>query len=176
MLTSLVAAALAMSASFCRVCRKFPKLDKKLLEKLDEVLSKDIPHLMRMLPQEDAAKFKEYKAELDVNPFAPDPDRAELHSGWAVGTADKRRYDNEFFALELGPGDKASGAACKKVLMRSKLPQQVLRSIWDMADIDKDGALDSSEFAVAMHLIEQCQAGNELPAELPAELVPPNKR
>ena len=37
---------------------KFPKLDKKLVTQMEEVLSRDIPALMRHLPQEDAAKFK----------------------------------------------------------------------------------------------------------------------
>lgn len=155
---------------------KFPKLDKKLLERMDEVLSKDIPALMRLLPQEDAAKFKEYKQEMEVNPFAPDPDREEVQSGWAISTAVKRRYDNEFYSLELGPDNKASGSACKKIFLRSGLEQGKLRVIWDLADIDKDGALDHSEFAVAMYLIEQVQSGGDLPSELPADVVPPTKR
>jgi hypothetical protein len=45
----------------------------------------------------------------------------------------KRKYDNEFFALELGEGEKASGAACKKVFLKSKLDPSKLRIIWDLA-------------------------------------------
>ena len=69
---------------------------------------------------------------------------------WSITSYVKLRYDNEFFALELGSDDKASGAACKKVFLKSKLEQKNLRTIWDLADIDRDGALDSQEFAVAM--------------------------
>lgn len=153
----------------------FPKLDKKMLDRMDEVLSRDIPALMRLLPQEDAAKFQEHAQPMEVNPFAQDPDRTEIHSGWSVTQAMKGRYDNEFFSLDL-TGDKASGSACKKVFLKSRLDQSKLRIIWDLADIDKDGALDSYEFAVASFLIEMAQAGKELPSQLPDELVPPSKR
>lgn len=168
---------------------KFPKLDKKLVTQMEEVLSRDIPALMRHLPQEDAAKFKgsatrsaarrhrcrcmrarerrrckdrqdrqtradapfffifffsaapvfpliprssEHVQQMEVNPFAPDPDREEIHSGWAISTAMKKRYDNEFFALDLGPDEKASGAAAKKYFLKSKLDAKVLRVIWDL--------------------------------------------
>lgn len=104
---------------------------------MDEVLSRDIPELMKLLPQEDAARFREHQQAMEVNPFAQDPDRTELHSGWAVTTAMKARFDNEFFSLELGADDKASGGACKKVFMKSRLDQAKLRTIWDLADIDR---------------------------------------
>jgi EH domain-containing protein 1 len=151
-------------------------LDKKLIERMDEVLSRDIPNLMKLLPQEDAARFREHQQAMEVNPFAQDPDRTELHSSWAITTAMKGRYDNEFFSLELGADDKASGAACKKVFLKSRLDQAKLRVIWDLADIDKDGALDANEFAVASYLIEQAQAGKDLPSTLPDDVIPPNKR
>ena len=113
---------------------------------------------------------------MDVNPFAADPDRLELSTGWAITTTMKARFDNEFFALELGAGEKASGGACKKVFLKSKIDPSKLRGVWDLADIDRDGALDSSEFAVAMYLIEMLQAGKDLPSTLPDDVIPPNKR
>ena len=70
--------------------------------------------------------------QMEVNPFAPDPDRDEIHSSWAISTAMKKRYDNEFFALDLGPDEKASGAAAKKYFLKSKLDAKVLRVIWDL--------------------------------------------
>ena len=35
-----------------------------------------------------------------------------------------------------------------QVLLNSKLPIDVLGRVWELADIDKDGMLDSDEFAV----------------------------
>ena len=42
--------------------------------------------------------------------------------------------------------------------------------------LDRDGALDADEFAVAMHLTRECTAGRSLPATLPADVCPPSKR
>ena len=60
--------------------------------------------------------------------------------------------------------------------MNSNLGSATLRSIWELSDIDKDGSLDLEEFTVAMVLVEQCKAGNELPDHLDDNMVPPNKR
>ena len=38
-------------------------------------------------------------------------------------------------------------------MIKSKLPNNVLGKVWKLADVDKDGMLDSDEFALAMHLI-----------------------
>jgi epidermal growth factor receptor substrate 15 len=45
-----------------------------------------------------------------------------------------------------------------------------------MSDIDKDGQMDSEEFAVAMHLIYKALDGHPLPPSLPNNLIPPSKR
>jgi hypothetical protein len=61
-------------------------------------------------------------------------------------------------------------------MVKSKLPNTVLGKIWNLSDVDKDGYLDSDEFALAMHLINVKLEGNELPTSLPGHLVPPSKR
>ena len=66
--------------------------------------------------------------------------------------------------------------AAKSEMVKSKLPNSVLGKVWKLADVDKDGMLDSDEFALAMHLINIKLDGHDIPAELPAHLVPPSKR
>lgn len=61
-------------------------------------------------------------------------------------------------------------------MMKSKLPNSVLRKIWKLSDVDGDGFLDDDEFALAMHLIKVKTDGHDLSDELPAHLVPPSKR
>lgn len=61
-------------------------------------------------------------------------------------------------------------------LLKSKLPNTVLKKIWNLSDVDADGCLDIEEFALAMHLIKVKLDGNELPNSLPHHLVPPSKR
>jgi len=81
------------------------------------------------------------------------------------------------FKLQPGAGDgRLSGADAKDVLLETGLGVAVLRRVWDLADIDRDGFLDKDEFAVAWWLIGKAKAGQELPSELPANVIPPHKR
>jgi len=43
-----------------------------------------------------------------------------------------------------------SGLLAKKLLGQSGLPTPSLRAIWDLADMDKDGALNQVEFVVSL--------------------------
>lgn len=93
---------------------------------------------------------------------------------WVVGR-DKPTYDEIFYTLSPING-KVTGAAAKKEMVKSKLPNTVLGKIWKLADVDKDGLLDDEEFALANHLIKVKLEGHELPPTLPGHLVPPSKR
>eukprot|EP00002_Diphylleia_rotans_P035848 TRINITY_DN785_c0_g1_i3.p1 TRINITY_DN785_c0_g1~~TRINITY_DN785_c0_g1_i3.p1 ORF type:complete len:518 (+),score=132.96 TRINITY_DN785_c0_g1_i3:50-1603(+) len=145
---------------------KFPKLNPKLLETMDEVLASDIPKLMKMLAPETKPVQDTLNPFADTNPM-----------NWVVTEEKKSQYDQKFRAL--GPSaNKLSGAQARKVMVDSGLSNEVLRVIWTLADIDKDGSLDIWEFALAMHLIENKVADPEykLPTTLPTEMVPPAKR
>ena len=61
-------------------------------------------------------------------------------------------------------------------MMKSKLPNSILRRVWTLSDIDGDGMLDRDEFAVAMFLIDHKLAGNDIPETLPDRVIPPSKR
>jgi hypothetical protein len=103
--------------------------------------------------------------------------RARAGVSWQIDSALKAKYDNVFHSLNPQRG-RLTGAAARPVLMQSGLPTDKLRQVWELADIDRDGCLDSSEFAVAMFLVEQLVSGgmSALPPRLPATLVPPEKR
>ena len=62
------------------------------------------------------------------------------------------------------------------MLIKSKLPFEVLGKIWQLSDIDQDGNLDVDEFAVAMYLCHQAMAGTTIEDRLPSNLIPPSKR
>ena len=162
---------------------KFPKVDMKLIDGMESVLAKDIPRLMSMFPQEGAGESTqvtdalthvganlaptqqlEYKAP---PPAAPAP--------WAISAEDKARYDQVFTTLQQDAG-RASGATVRPVLERSGLSVDMLRTVWNLSDIDRDGHLDADEFAVAMHLCREATTGKPLPPTLPPNLVPPSKR
>ena len=46
--------------------------------------------------------------------------------------------------------------------MKSRLPNQVLAKIWKLADVDRDGMLDSDEWALANHLMSLRLDGKQL--------------
>ncbi|VDD82275.1 unnamed protein product [Mesocestoides corti] len=96
-------------------------------------------------------------------------------SEWAIPSDNIKKYESMFESMERC-SDKVSGEVMKKFLHDTKLPVEILRAIWDLSDLDKDGFLDRFEFILTMHLVCHCLEGRPLPQTLPLDLVPPNKR
>lgn len=94
---------------------------------------------------------------------------------WAIGDEEAAKYREAF--QSAGPVNGVlSGGAARGVLMESGLGVQQLGKIWELGDIDRDGALDEEEFAVTMYLVELAKRGEELPSRLPEDLIPPSRR
>ena len=64
------------------------------------------------------------------------------------------------------------GHLAKEFFERSKLPTSELSHIWNLSDINHDGALSLAEFCTAMHLVVLRLNGYSLPDELPVQLQP----
>ncbi|KAL1469947.1 hypothetical protein MTO96_024730 [Rhipicephalus appendiculatus] len=67
---------------------------------------------------------------------------------------------------------KITGAIAKEFFEKSKLPVHELSKIWQLSDVDKDGALSIEEFCTAMHLVVLRRNNIELPETLPPCLIP----
>ena len=163
---------------------KFHAIKPKLLETVDKMLAHDIARLMQMVPAEDDVRSAEPSVKggafegYTESPFVlgkhEGADMGRGETEWVV-SQDKYKYDDMF--QKLNPvNDKISGAAAKSELVKSKLPNSVLGKIWKLSDVDRDGQLDSDEFALSMHLVKLKLDGHELPSELPPHLVPPSKQ
>ncbi|XP_075227835.1 EH domain-containing protein 3-like [Lycorma delicatula] len=174
---------------------KFQVLKPRLLEVVDKMLAEDIARLMALIPQEDeymsnndngttnnenvAVQGGAFEALGDnISPFGykrgEGIDAGHGEPEWVVN---RERYKYDAIFESIGPVDgKVTGAAAKKEMVKSKLPNSVLGKIWKLSDIDKDGFLDADEFALAMHLIQVKLDGHDIPADLPEHLVPPSKR
>ncbi|VDK77133.1 unnamed protein product [Onchocerca ochengi] len=172
---------------------KFNPIKPKLLDVVDGMLASDIARLMAQIPKEENAPItngllQPHQTEVHGGAFdqaveSETPfgfgkgegfDKGANESGWVVA---RERYKADEIFDSLDPIDgKITGRAAKEHMVKSKLPNAVLGKIWKLADVDKDGMLDSDEFALANYLINLKLEGHELPAELPKHLIPPSKR
>ena len=99
-----------------------------------------------------------------------------LSSQWVVASdpANLTRWTSLFSAADPLDG-KLSGSQARPIMMKSRLPTSVLSKVWALADVDKDGMLDESEFCLAMYLMDLKIAGHDLPGVLPQCLLPPGE-
>ncbi|KAF4703465.1 hypothetical protein FOZ63_031631 [Perkinsus olseni] len=154
----------------------FSKIKKaRSLEPIDEILSNDIPALLKMIPRErDAMELPDiFKAGI-ANPGEASPWADDFGAvSWLSAPPDISEYMTLFESLGPDPADgKITGAQAKQEMLKSKLPSGVLHKIWNLADVDRDGKLDINEFALAMHFVRMRLDGHSLPNELPENMIP----
>ncbi|CEM32347.1 unnamed protein product [Vitrella brassicaformis CCMP3155] len=161
---------------------KLPKLDHKRIELLDEMLSHQIPNLMKLIPAEER-QTEEALPESVMHAAEPSPFQILKQQGgpaapgyeldrWLRTPPNTGEFEADFVALGPDHQGRITGAQAKDDLTRSKLPSTVLHKIWNLADVTRDGYLDIYEYALCRHFIAMKLSGHELPAELPDELHP----
>ncbi|MCJ1353862.1 MAG: hypothetical protein MMC33_003849 [Icmadophila ericetorum] len=101
-------------------------------------------------------------------------------SDWAISPQEKAQFDTIFPRVDSQNRGYITGEQAVVFFSNSKLPEDDLAQIWDLADINSEGQLNRDEFAVAMHLIRlqlaKKDGPSELPQTLPANLIPPSMR
>ena len=99
---------------------------------------------------------------------------------WAISPLDKAQFDRVFITVDTSNRGFITGDQAVSFFSNSRLPEDALAQIWDLADINSEGQLSRDEFAVAMYLIRQQRSktdGREvLPQTLPTHLIPPSMR
>ena len=102
-----------------------------------------------------------------------------------LGPAERERYRN-MFANTGAQNGLLDGEQARTIFLRARLPNETLGQIWyiipliccvdyvfrSLADIHNRGALDITEFTIAMHLIQSFMSNliTTVPATLPPEL------
>jgi len=164
---------------------KLTPLNNRLILETDNMMENDIANAnmigrIRQDMQEEPAitggAFSDVKDQ--TSPFGFQKcEGIDLGAGepeWIVNR-DRVKWDAIFESLKPVRG-KVTGSAAKKEMVKSRLPNPVLAKVWRLADVDQDGALDSDEFALAMHLINIKLDGYDMPDDLPDHLIPPSKK
>lgn len=143
---------------------------------MDDVLSNDLPKLMKLFPQGNPSLPEHMR-----NPFAEfvsddgTPMLTPQENPFTWEAVERSRYRMEF--EQMNPVDgKLSGAVVKPVLIETGLPVADLGSIWSLSDLTKDGYLDLNEYSLCMHFIKLRNAGVDLPKKLPPEMLPPKDK
>jgi len=115
--------------------------------------------------------------KLSTNPFdyESEDDIIDIGTPWVVTPQLKRKYDEQFFRLDIIEG-KASGAQIKPIMLQSKLSNEILKELWNSADLDQDGFMSSEEFALCMFLLKEVEKEKQLPEQLPENYIPPSFR
>lgn len=158
---------------------KFSPYNKEMLNKVDRMISEDVPRIMSLIPEEEIQKRTSGLIQGGVfekveMPFGEGMDAGKGETEWIV-SRDKARSDAIFCNLEQHDG-KITGRVARDELLKSKLTNNILGKIWRLADADQDGLLDDEEFALALHLIKLKVDGHSLPDHLPNHLLPPQQR
>ncbi|KAJ3338387.1 Epidermal growth factor receptor substrate 15 [Gonapodya sp. JEL0774] len=91
------------------------------------------------------------------------PDASSFSSSPPVSLAARRRYDQVFDGMHSG--GTMTGPDVVAVWSRSMLEPEELKRIWDLSDLDRDGLLTRSEFALGMYLIDERLGGKPIPKE-----------
>lgn len=100
--------------------------------------------------------------------------------GWAINPQEKAQFDQIYATVDTANRGYITGEQAVVFFGNSKLPEDALAQIWDLADINSEGRLNRDEFAVAMYLIKQQRTKRDgrdvLPQTLPPNLIPPSMR
>lgn len=158
-------------------------MDGDKLRSLEKSLATELPELSARLSKEVAEQAEQELSMREA--LSDDPDNGHAaagepstsYSAWAA-RVDKPATDALFRLQPGGLGGRIIAADAHAYLAASgsSLGSQVLRSIWDLSDINGDGALDAEEFAVLQLLLARALAGKAVPTALPPHLIPPSKR
>ncbi|XP_059175042.1 ralBP1-associated Eps domain-containing protein 1-like isoform X7 [Physella acuta] len=91
---------------------------------------------------------------------------------WTITDEQREYYVNQFKTMQPDLSAVITGPVAKHFFEKSKLPVMELSKIWQLSDLNCDGALSLEEFCIAMHLVVLRRNDIELPDHLPISLMP----
>ena len=90
---------------------------------------------------------------------------------WSLSFEKKKQFDVIFDSLDKSHQGKLNSQILVPFFLSSKLSQDTLATVWDLADIHNNAEFTKVEFAIAMFLIQKKNSGVDLPDVIPNELL-----
>jgi hypothetical protein len=120
-------------------------------------------------------KHHESSSDNESSSSISDDDESEqgfIEDPWTINTVQREYYTKQFQNLQTDTTKVINGHIAKEFFERSNLPTSELSQIWNLSDVNHDGALSLAEFCTAMHLVVLRLNGFQLPDDLPSQLQP----
>ncbi|XP_041115079.1 ralBP1-associated Eps domain-containing protein 2-like isoform X2 [Polyodon spathula] len=148
-----------------------------------EMSSYESKHLSRPLLQQEVSSPSNYGSKsslthssvtraLSVERSAEEGSADYHDDPWRITEEQRDYYTMQFKSLQPDLNSLISGSVAKNFFTKSKLSIPELSHIWELSDVDCDGALTLLEFSAAFHLIVARKNGYSLPEKLPQTLQP----
>ncbi|KAK7693155.1 hypothetical protein QCA50_002721 [Cerrena zonata] len=104
------------------------------------------------------------------------PSSVSVERHWDVDLELRGTAEAFFFAMDEQNRGYLDGNTARAHFKQMGISEQNTQKIWHLVDINGDGRLGPDEFAVALYLIRELEAGKSVPLTLPPSLVPPSLR
>ncbi|KAJ5727633.1 hypothetical protein N7493_005453 [Penicillium malachiteum] len=123
------------------------------------------------LPRFDGISVDSAPAIPEPSPASPPPSASGPIRVPPLQPEDVSKFGSLFDKSDVSNGIM-SGDMAKQIFERARLPNEILGRIWNLADTKQRGALDSTEFIIAMHLLTSFKSGilRGIPQTLPPGL------
>ncbi|KAL7711574.1 EH domain-containing protein [Entamoeba marina] len=139
---------------------KFPKLDMKLINSIDQILGTEVPMLLKKYPMED-------DLSTHTNPFESGTNFEKCMEMLGIEEKEISKYEREFSKLPINEFGKVLGKDCFAPLMSTGAEKKDLQHIWNIADSGNEGALNSHQYVLAKVLIRLHLENASYPVNLP---------
>jgi len=116
------------------------------------------------------AHFSDHNRGADTSSISSETESVD--DVWSITDEQREYYVNQFKTMQPDLKGLISGGTAKEFFEKSRLPVTELSKIWQLSDVDRDGALSIDEFCIAMHLVVLRRNDVDLPDHLPPALLP----
>ncbi|KAK6939093.1 EH domain [Dillenia turbinata] len=127
--------------------------------------------LMNQIQQSSAPNVSSF-ASPGVSVGVSDSNSNQSQVAWPkMKPADIQKYTKVFVEVDTDRDGKITGEQARNLFLSWRLPREVLKQVWDLADQDNDSMLSLREFCIALYLMERYREGCPLPATLPSNIL-----